>query len=145
MLICDGCQSGWHKGCLDPPLKRVPKGNWFCPECVRTGKDRQWIGPVGAPHEPLGEQVVVQRRRGRPPKRGIQEDRFEAAVAVLVDATEGVYSVTYEEGVQEQLSEYQVYLSAGEAATVQGEQPAKWLESQVCGRGGASTAPGSPS
>ncbi len=99
----------------------MPKGNWFCPECVRTGKDQQWIGPVGAPHEPLGEQVVVQRRRGRPPRRGVQEDQIEAAVAVLVDAAEGLYSVTYEDGVQEQLSEYQVYLSAGGATMVQGE------------------------
>jgi hypothetical protein len=113
MLICDGCQAGWHKGCLDPPLKRVPRGNWFCPECVRKGKDQQWIGPMGEPQEPLGEQVVVQRRRGRPPKRGIQEDQLEAAVAVLVDAVEGLYSVMYEDRVQEQLSEYQVYLSAG--------------------------------
>ncbi len=90
-------QSGWHKGCLDPPLKRVPKGNWFCPKCVRTGKDQQWIGPVGAPQEPLGEQVVVQQRRGHPPKRGLQEDQFEAAMAVLVDAAERLYSVTYED------------------------------------------------
>lgn len=36
-LLCDtkGCPSEYHIGCLDPPLARVPKGDWYCPPCVR--------------------------------------------------------------------------------------------------------------
>lgn len=41
ILLCDGCNAGWHIGCL--PGKRlasVPKGNWYCPACTsaRNGK-----------------------------------------------------------------------------------------------------------
>jgi hypothetical protein len=46
-------------------------------------------------------------------------------MAVLVDAAEGLYSVKYEDGVQEQLSEDQVYLSAGGATVVHGERPSR--------------------
>jgi hypothetical protein len=34
MLICDGCNRGFHMFCLKPPLKKVPKGTWECPDCV---------------------------------------------------------------------------------------------------------------
>ena len=33
MLICDGCDRGYHMYCLKPKLKAVPKGDWFCYDC----------------------------------------------------------------------------------------------------------------
>lgn len=34
LLCCDSCTSVYHLGCLDPPLKAVPRGSWSCPKCV---------------------------------------------------------------------------------------------------------------
>ena len=34
MLLCDRCNEGWHMNCLDPVVKKVPKGDWFCPRCA---------------------------------------------------------------------------------------------------------------
>lgn len=36
MLLCDGCDSGYHLDCLRPPLETVPIEQWFCAECVHT-------------------------------------------------------------------------------------------------------------
>ena len=35
MLLCEGegCSSGWHLQCLQPPLGEVPEGTWLCPVC----------------------------------------------------------------------------------------------------------------
>ncbi|XP_062594501.1 PHD and RING finger domain-containing protein 1-like isoform X2 [Saccostrea cucullata] len=33
LLLCDGCDLGYHCECLDPPLAEVPAGEWFCPDC----------------------------------------------------------------------------------------------------------------
>lgn len=33
MLLCDGCDCGFHIFCLDPPLTSIPKGEWFCHMC----------------------------------------------------------------------------------------------------------------
>lgn len=33
MLLCDGCDLGYHMECLDPPLSHVPLDNWYCSEC----------------------------------------------------------------------------------------------------------------
>lgn len=40
MLLCDGCDSGYHLECLNPPLEHVPvEENWYCPECSRNIQD----------------------------------------------------------------------------------------------------------
>ncbi|TFY73470.1 hypothetical protein EWM64_g10542, partial [Hericium alpestre] len=40
MLLCDGCDCGFHMFCLDPPLASVPKGQWYCHTCLfGTGGD----------------------------------------------------------------------------------------------------------
>lgn len=33
LIICDGCDTGYHIYCVQPPLKRVPKIEWFCVQC----------------------------------------------------------------------------------------------------------------
>lgn len=33
MLLCDGCNGGFHLYCLKPPLQDVPAGLWFCTKC----------------------------------------------------------------------------------------------------------------
>jgi hypothetical protein len=38
MLICDGCDKGYHTFCLQPPLERVPQDPvWVCQGCQRSG------------------------------------------------------------------------------------------------------------
>ena len=34
MLLCDGCDKGYHTKCLVPPLLQVPEGEWLCAVCV---------------------------------------------------------------------------------------------------------------
>ncbi|BDA48430.1 probable protein strawberry notch homolog 1 [Coccomyxa sp. Obi] len=38
MLLCDGCDHGYHMDCLDPPVVDVPEGDWFCPACTEAKK-----------------------------------------------------------------------------------------------------------
>ena len=33
MLLCDGCDQGFHTYCLRPRLFTVPSGDWYCPDC----------------------------------------------------------------------------------------------------------------
>jgi hypothetical protein len=33
MLICDGCDKGYHTYCLEPPLESIPDDDWHCPAC----------------------------------------------------------------------------------------------------------------
>lgn len=38
LLLCDGCDHGYHLYCLKPILVSVPKGSWFCPVCSGAKK-----------------------------------------------------------------------------------------------------------
>nr|XP_027198633.1 putative uncharacterized protein DDB_G0277255 [Dermatophagoides pteronyssinus] len=33
LLLCDGCDFGYHCECLVPPLETIPVDEWFCPDC----------------------------------------------------------------------------------------------------------------
>lgn len=75
MLLCDWCHDGYHIGCLEPPLKRVPKGSWLCPACkALEGKapaNPRAAGPSKTPAaSPSKERapapaVAAPRRSGR--------------------------------------------------------------------------------
>ncbi|KAI9310827.1 PLU-1-like protein-domain-containing protein [Dichotomocladium elegans] len=40
ILLCDGCDRGYHLYCLSPPLTAVPKSDWFCVKCLTSaGRD----------------------------------------------------------------------------------------------------------
>jgi [histone H3]-trimethyl-L-lysine4 demethylase len=39
IVVCDACELGFHKYCLDPPLAALPDYDWNCPKClVGTGE-----------------------------------------------------------------------------------------------------------
>ena len=57
LLLCDGCDKGFHTYCLQPPLKSIPKGDWFCSSCIQERvKDGQ---VVIAQNDKNEEQVTV--------------------------------------------------------------------------------------
>ncbi|KAG0168879.1 hypothetical protein DFQ30_004217 [Apophysomyces sp. BC1015] len=39
ILLCDGCDRGYHMNCLTPPLTAVPKTDWFCVKCLTASGD----------------------------------------------------------------------------------------------------------
>ena len=38
ILLCDGCDKGWHLYCLVPKKRSIPKNDWFCSECKSSTK-----------------------------------------------------------------------------------------------------------
>ncbi|KAL8171228.1 hypothetical protein V2J09_023032 [Rumex salicifolius] len=54
VLLCDKCDAEYHTYCLNPPLARIPEGNWYCPSCVSGGKSASKSAPL-----------LSQRRRKR--------------------------------------------------------------------------------
>lgn len=68
MLLCDqsGCICALHTFCLNPPLKAIPEGEWFCPKCtrVRANPSDTWLlskTVARYPSKVLGS--IIGRRR----------------------------------------------------------------------------------
>jgi PHD and RING finger domain-containing protein 1 len=36
MLLCDGCNRGYHIDCLTPALPEIPHGSWYCDNCFSS-------------------------------------------------------------------------------------------------------------
>ncbi|KAI4885033.1 hypothetical protein NFI96_017710 [Prochilodus magdalenae] len=65
LLLCDGCDAGYHMECLTPPLDAVPVEEWFCPECaannrstriVRSSEDENSILPTTSRSRPANSR-----------------------------------------------------------------------------------------
>lgn len=41
LLCCDKCPSLYHLECVDPPLRRVPRGEWLCSSCKQKKERRR--------------------------------------------------------------------------------------------------------
>ncbi|KPM11627.1 PHD finger protein 2 [Sarcoptes scabiei] len=45
LALCDSCHLNFHLGCLDPPLKRMPKktkfGGWQCSDCTENEENNE--------------------------------------------------------------------------------------------------------
>ncbi|KAK9824700.1 hypothetical protein WJX72_012482 [[Myrmecia] bisecta] len=54
ILLCDGCDAGYHIYCLDPPLGEIPAGEWYCPACARERQLHQKL-PFAHRHVDLAE------------------------------------------------------------------------------------------
>ncbi|XP_022246086.1 histone acetyltransferase KAT6B-like isoform X2 [Limulus polyphemus] len=53
LLFCDSCDQGFHMGCLQPPLLKMPKGSWSCEHCLdelclKNKRGRRLINEVAA-------------------------------------------------------------------------------------------------
>ncbi|XP_053151580.1 PHD and RING finger domain-containing protein 1 isoform X2 [Hemicordylus capensis] len=53
LLLCDGCDAGYHMECLNPPLSEVPVDEWFCPPCAPAN-----AAPVDAADHVSEEEVA---------------------------------------------------------------------------------------
>ncbi|XP_068964024.1 PHD and RING finger domain-containing protein 1 isoform X1 [Petaurus breviceps papuanus] len=58
LLLCDGCDAGYHMDCLNPSLSQVPVNEWFCPECIATAAPA--VPPAATTDvEPVSEEEVA--------------------------------------------------------------------------------------
>ena len=65
-VLCDGCPKGGHYACLGMPA--VPTGDWFCPECVRAGKDTANGDAATPTARPPAPPPIVARAPAAPPR-----------------------------------------------------------------------------
>ncbi|KAL6722178.1 hypothetical protein ACLMJK_001285 [Lecanora helva] len=66
-LVCDGCDYGYHKNCLDPPAKINPLHDWHCPRCL-----------VGTNDFGFEEGGVYSLRQFQEKARHFKESYFES-------------------------------------------------------------------
>ena len=70
ILLCDGCDSGYHIGCL--PGKRlaaIPKGNWYCPSCLTARGSKKasanWRNLMGEGYNVLAKDTTGKWLEGK--------------------------------------------------------------------------------
>lgn len=74
LLLCDGCDLGYHLECLEPPMDAVPIDEWFCTECRNPQQNQSRT-----------EHVSHTRRLRNEPRllpRTSQSERIRATIEI---------------------------------------------------------------
>ncbi|XP_021456146.2 PHD and RING finger domain-containing protein 1 isoform X1 [Oncorhynchus mykiss] len=86
LLLCDGCDAGYHMECLTPPLDAVPVEEWFCPECQANNRHSRGSEELSDVESLSSARPTTSRSRPRTtgPTRAIartqQSERVRASV-----------------------------------------------------------------
>jgi len=71
MVLCDHCDAMYSISCLVPPLKRLPRGIWHCPDCVPKIRNGSRILSAAS------EQAARRRAEvGEIPKKKIFQKKY---------------------------------------------------------------------
>ncbi|XP_059224803.1 bromodomain adjacent to zinc finger domain protein 2B isoform X2 [Stomoxys calcitrans] len=58
LLLCDGCDKGYHTYCFKPKMDNIPDGDWYCYECVnKATNERKCIVCGGHRLPPVGKMI----------------------------------------------------------------------------------------
>ena len=98
LLLCDGCDAGYHTYCLEPALDVIPSGEWLCPQCENE-QEHSWShstslragGGAGA------GAGATSSRRNRRRHRNRQRGGGEAEYVALGDDYDETHEFTEEE------------------------------------------------
>ena len=73
MVMCDHCDAMYGMSCLQPRLKKLPKGIWHCPECTKYKHANQGARMLSA----IYEQAARKRAElGDIPKKEVKRRMF---------------------------------------------------------------------
>lgn len=75
MLLCDGCNQGYHMECLVPALQEVPLEFWYCDECFASNEDDD-------PDDELALQEEIAELMDEVREFGIPETRLRIRTEV---------------------------------------------------------------
>ncbi|XP_046681974.1 bromodomain adjacent to zinc finger domain protein 2B isoform X3 [Homalodisca vitripennis] len=56
LLLCDGCDKGYHTYCFKPKMENIPEGDWYCYECMNKATGDKCCIVCG---KKLGRNLVV--------------------------------------------------------------------------------------
>ncbi|XP_076314642.1 bromodomain adjacent to zinc finger domain protein 2B-like [Tachypleus tridentatus] len=48
LLLCDGCDKGYHTYCFKPKMETIPDGDWYCYECLNKIHLHLTIVPISS-------------------------------------------------------------------------------------------------
>lgn len=65
ILLCDGCDNGWHCSCLRPALLVIPEGDWFCPPCQHVKLIQNLQTQLNEYDKKLSKKNIEDRRKER--------------------------------------------------------------------------------
>jgi hypothetical protein len=116
MLLCDGCDLGYHMHCLVPKLKVIPHNDWTCKKCTANGLQEKRKEMDGSNKK---SETTTRQKRAAPTEEASNMPPRKAVKSSNVEMCEPVPSVKNDKKVQ----------ATGKAADIASKEDWTWTPS----------------
>ncbi|XP_044265111.1 bromodomain adjacent to zinc finger domain protein 2B-like isoform X8 [Tribolium madens] len=59
LLLCDGCDKGYHTYCFKPKMENIPDGDWYCYECMNKATGERNCIVCGKKSSTSGTRLIL--------------------------------------------------------------------------------------
>ncbi|XP_063919473.1 bromodomain adjacent to zinc finger domain protein 2B-like isoform X4 [Zophobas morio] len=59
LLLCDGCDKGYHTYCFKPKMENIPEGDWYCHECMNKATGERNCIVCGKKCSTTGTRLIL--------------------------------------------------------------------------------------
>jgi hypothetical protein len=59
LLLCDGCDKGYHTYCFKPKMENIPEGDWYCHECMNKATGERNCIVCGKKSSTTGTRLIL--------------------------------------------------------------------------------------
>ncbi|KAF5304691.1 hypothetical protein FQA39_LY09468 [Lamprigera yunnana] len=59
LLLCDGCDKGYHTYCFKPKMENIPEGDWYCHECMNKATGERNCIVCGKKQSTSGTRLLL--------------------------------------------------------------------------------------
>ncbi|XP_015837092.1 bromodomain adjacent to zinc finger domain protein 2B isoform X4 [Tribolium castaneum] len=59
LLLCDGCDKGYHTYCFKPKMENIPEGDWYCHECMNKATGERNCIVCGKKSSTSGTRLIL--------------------------------------------------------------------------------------
>jgi len=93
MLLCDGCDHGFHCECLTPRLNEIPEGNWYCQRCSTRANTSSRRNATAAATSHLRQNLnfvrpMTRTRLSERIRHSVNESRIVRGAYIIVSESE---------------------------------------------------------
>jgi uncharacterized Zn finger protein (UPF0148 family) len=114
LLLCETCPAIWHLKCLDPPLLRTPKGDWFCDDCKNKESTVE-----EEKEEEKGDEANEEEKEEVKEKAAVQEEEKEEEVVEKKGKGKTLRSNEIAKAIEEEKKESEEEMNGDAGVTIQ--------------------------
>lgn len=83
LIYCEACPRAYHHDCYIPPMIKIPRGKWYCQNCVSKAPSKKRVAKKREPKEKEAKEPKVKEAKEKDTTKVEKKVEPKSNVSVL--------------------------------------------------------------